>query len=133
MCLRLRAQKVENKMGRSEKLRSNMQIQVKICQVGQQKQHTKFSSQPKLSIGVVMTPLQWLPRLLQLLLLLLMLSISLIPARCAIISGVEFTIIRIFRIRIVGRRTLWLVQRIGSFILFPHAVDNEHDHEYGTQ
>lgn len=34
MCLR--AQKVENKMGRSEKLRSNMQIQVKICQVGQQ-------------------------------------------------------------------------------------------------
>lgn len=57
----------------------------------------------------------------------------LIPARCAIISGVELTIIRIFRIGIVGRRTLWLVQRIGSFVLFPHAINDEHDDEYGAQ
>jgi len=34
MCLR--AQEVQITMGRSEKLRSNMQIQVEICQVGQQ-------------------------------------------------------------------------------------------------
>lgn len=57
----------------------------------------------------------------------------LIPARCAIISGVELTIIRIFRIGIVGRRTLWLVQRIGALVLFPHAINDEHDDEYGAQ
>lgn len=61
------------------------------------------------------------------------LVVNLIPARRAIISGVELAVIRIFRIRIVGRRSLWLVQRIGSLVLFPHAVHDEHDHEYGAE
>jgi len=59
--------------------------------------------------------------------------VNLIPARRAIISGVELAIIRVFRIRIVGRRPLGLVQRIGSLVLFPHAVHDEHHHEYGAE
>lgn len=58
---------------------------------------------------------------------------NLIPARRAIISGVELAIIRIFRIRIVGRRALGFIQGVGSLVLFPHAVDDEHHHQYGAE
>lgn len=51
----------------------------------------------------------------------------------AVISSVELAIVGIFRVRIDGRRTLWLVQRIRALVLFPHAVHDEHHHQDGAQ
>jgi hypothetical protein len=39
----------------------------------------------------------------------------------------------VLRVRVDGRRTLWLVQRIRAFVFLPHPVDDEHYHKDGTQ
>lgn len=41
--------------------------------------------------------------------------------------------IRVLRVRVDGRRTLWLVQRIRAFVFLPHPVDDKHYHKDGTQ
>lgn len=41
--------------------------------------------------------------------------------------------IRVLRVRVDGWRTLWLVQRVRTFVFLPHPVDDKHYHKDGTQ
>lgn len=50
-----------------------------------------------------------------------------------VVSGVKLPIVGVLGVGVGRRRSLWLVQGVAAFVLFPHPVHDEHDDEDGTE